>query len=323
VSYLGGGIVNIINLSMCSKFIKKHWQGNYPLYFSFWVNFILITLMYNGFESIVRHDFWQITLGLPVLISYLIFSRLILFPWQMVGLVRCCEKHFLQHGQTLLIRSIQGLIIVVIIVNAIGVIDTMHWYKLLQKQAFEKTMISDTKIYSLSLQNKATLIDLKGTFDFGITSDMEAMLIENPGIRNIVLSSTGGIISEGRGIFRLIDQYKLDTYVYRECSSACALAFIAGNKRYMAANARLGFHQYNLQSQTAFQPVDVAEAQQHDLKLLREKHVSERFLEQVFKQPSHLIWFPTIKELLESGVINALVGEQDNSGDKHKSVQTN
>jgi len=276
--------------------------------------------MYNGFESILRNDFWQITLGLPVLISYLIFSRLVLFPWQIVGLVRCCEKHFLQHGQTLLIRSIQGLIIVVIIINAIGVIDIMHWYKLQQKQAFEKTRILETKIYSLSLQNKSTLIDLNGTFDFGITSDMEAMLIKNPGIRDIVLSSAGGIVSEGRGIFRLIDQYKLDTYVYRECSSACALAFIAGNKRYMAANAKLGFHQYNLQLETAFQPVDVAEAQQHDLKLLRKKNISDQFLEQVFKQPSHLIWFPTTKELLESGVINALIEAQNESYHSDKTM---
>lgn len=284
------------------------------------MNFILITLIYNGFESIVRYDFWQITLSLPVLVSYLIFSRLVLFPWQIVGLVRCCEKHFLQHGQTLLIRSIQGLIIVVIIVNAIGVIDTMHWYKLRQKQAFEKSRISETKIYSLSLQNKSTLIDLNGTFDFGITSDMEAILIENPGISGIVLSSTGGIVSEGRGLFRLIDQYKLDTYVYGECSSACALAFIAGNKRYMAANARLGFHQYNFQLQTAFQPVDLVEAQKQDLKLLRKKHISENFLVQVFKQPSHLIWFPTIKELQESGVINAHVEAHNESYNTDKSI---
>lgn len=268
----------------------------------------------------MRYDFWQITLSLPVLVSYLIFSRLVLFPWQIVGLVRCCEKHFLQHGQTLLIRSIQGLIIVVIIVNAIGVIDTMHWYKLRQKQAFEKSRISETKIYSLSLQNKSTLIDLNGTFDFGITSDMEAILIENPGISGIVLSSTGGIVSEGRGLFRLIDQYKLDTYVYGECSSACALAFIAGNKRYMAANARLGFHQYNFQLQTAFQPVDLVEAQKQDLKLLRKKHISENFLVQVFKQPSHLIWFPTIKELQESGVINAHVEAHNESYNTDKSI---
>jgi ATP-dependent protease ClpP protease subunit len=279
--------------------------------------------MYNGIESLVRNDVWQITIGLPVLIAYLILSRLVLFPWQVVGLLRSCEKHFLRHGHPIRIRSIQGLIIVVIMMNAVGVVDTMHWYLLLQKRALDEANISETKNYSLSLQKDASLIYLTGSFDFGITNDMEAMLIKNSGTRGIVLNSTGGFVSEGRGIFRLIDQYKLDTFVYDECSSACALAFIAGNKRYMAANARLGFHQYNLEIQTAFQPVDIVQAQKDDLELLRKKHISSHFLEQVFKQPSHLIWFPTVKELLDYGVVDAHIGEQLGNQNAHKSIPVN
>ena len=263
----------------------------------------------------MRNDFWQFTIGLPLLITYLAFSRLVVFPWQIVGLLRSCEKHFVHHGQTLKIRTIQGLVIVVIMMNAVGVIDSMQWYLLRQKQALEKASISKTKNYSLTLQKNSTLIYLNGSIDFGITGDMEAILTNNPGIHGIVLNSAGGFVSEGRGVFRLIDQYKLDTFVYEECSSACALAFIAGNNRSMTANARLGFHQYNLELQTAFQPVDVIEAQKQDLKLLAGKHISSHFLDQVFKQPSHLIWFPSAEELLDSGVINTLIGAQnDNDG---------
>ena len=303
------GVVNILNLSNCFDFIRKHWGGYHPLYFSFWLTFILITLVYNGIESLIRNDVWEITIGLPLLVAYLVLSRLVLFPWQAVGLIRCCENHFIRYGHPLRIRSIQGLVIVVIMINAVGVIDIVHWHTLRQKRALDEANISETKNYSLSLQKDASLIYLSGSFDFGITSDMEAMLTRHPGIRAIVLSSTGGFVSEGRGIFRLIDQYNLDTFVYDECSSACALAFVAGNKRYMSENARLGFHQYNLELQTAFQPVDVVEAQEDDLKLLRKKHISSHFLEQIFKQPSHLIWFPSVKELLDAGVINALISE--------------
>ncbi len=308
-----GGVIDIFYLSTGASFIRNHWRGHHPLYISFWVNFILITLIYNGVESLVRNDFWQITITWPFLISYLVLSRLVLFPWQVMGLLRCCEKHFLYYGQLLRIRSIQGLVVVIIIINAVGVIDTLQWYKLRQKQALEEAGISKTSSYSLSLQKKATLIYLNGTFDFGITGNLEAMLVKNSGIRGIVLKSTGGIVSEGRGIYRLIDQYKLDTYVYEECSSACALAFIAGNQRYMTTQAKLGFHQYSFQLETAFQPVDLVEAQKQDLKLLRKKGVSEYFLEQVFRQPSHLIWFPTVEELLDFGVINALIEAQNES----------
>ena len=311
VVILTRGVIDILNLSTSINFIKKHWAGNLPLYFSFWVNFILITLIYNGIESLVRSNFWQITISLPFLVAYLVLSRLVVFPWQIVGLLRSCEKHFVRHGQTLTIRAIQGLVIVVIMINGVGVIDSMQWYLSRQKQALEKASIPKTKNYSLTLQKNSTLIYLNGSFDFGITGDMEAILTKNPGIHGIVLSSTGGFVSEGRGIFRLIDQYKLDTFVYEECSSACALAFIAGNNRSMAANARLGFHQYNFDLQTAFQPVDIVEAQKEDLKLLAKKHISSHFLEQVFKQPSHLIWFPSVEELLDSGVIDALISGQN------------
>lgn len=261
----------------------------------------------------MRSNFWQLTVSLPILVAYLALSRLVVFPWQIVGLLRSCEKHFVHHGHTLKIRTIQGLVIVVIMMNAVGVIDSMQWYLSRQNQALEKASISKTKNYSLTLQKNSTLIYLDGSFDFGITGDMETILTSNPGIHGIVLSSSGGYVSEGRGIFRLIDQYKLDTFVYEECSSACALAFIAGNNRYMAANARLGFHQYNFELQTAFQPVDILEAQKEDLKLLAKKHISSHFLEQVFKQPSHLIWFPNVEELLDSGVINTLIGAQNGS----------
>jgi len=307
------GVIDILNLSTSIVFIKNHWAGNLSLYISFWVNFILITLTYNGIESLVRSNSWQFTVSLPFLVAYLALSRLVVFPWQIVGLLRSCEKHFEHHGQVLKIRAIQGLVIVVIMMNAVGVIDSMQWYLSRQNQALEKASISKTKNYSLTLQKNSTLIYLDGSFDFGITRDMETILTSNPGIHGIVLSSSGGFVSEGRGIFRLIDQYKLDTFVYEECSSACALAFIAGNNRYMAANARLGFHQYNFELQTAFQPVDIAEAQKEDLKLLSKKHISSHFLEQVFKQPSHLIWFPSVAELLDSGVINTLVDSQNGS----------
>ena len=83
----------------------------------------------------------------------------------------------------------------------------------------------------------------------------------------------------------------------------------------MAANARLGFHQYSLELQTTFQPVDLVEEQEQDLKLLRNKQISNHFLQQVFKQPSQSIWFPTFEVLLESGVISSpIVIQNKNHG---------
>ena len=104
----------------------------------------------------MRSNFWQITIGLPFLVAYLVLSRLVVFPWQIVGLLRCCEKHYVRHGQTLTIRAIQGLV-VVIMINAVGVIDSMQWYLSRQKQALEKASISNKKNYSLGSPCKIIL----------------------------------------------------------------------------------------------------------------------------------------------------------------------
>ena len=101
--------------------------------------------MYNALEFLAHSDFWQIPIALPVLIAYLVLTRLVVFPWQVVGLLRCCEGHFIDHGQALRIRSIQGLVIVVIIMNAVGVVDILHWYMVPQRQALEAASISKTK----------------------------------------------------------------------------------------------------------------------------------------------------------------------------------
>ena len=298
-------------MSNWPDFILRHWRGQQSLKIAFWVNFVFITLLYNGLETLIRTGIWQISVGLLPLIFYLLLTRLVIFPWQLVGLIRTYEKYFKQHGQALRIRSIQTLIVVSIIINGIGVINAFQWIKWQATEAKKGPYVEIIPSYSLSLSKNTTLIYLKGTLDFGVTADLELILAKNPQIRGLVMESIGGVIAEGRGLFRLLNEYTLDTWVYGQCSSACALAFIGGKNRYLAANAKLGFHQYALQQRTIIPDIDVQEEQKHDLKLLRSKQISAQFLQRVFQQPSHSIWFPSAEELLKSGVITALVTEQE------------
>jgi len=73
---------------------------------------------------------------------------------------------------------------------------------------------------------------------------VEVLIKENPQLSFVILESPGGQIYEGRGLSRLFTKHQLDTYSYKECSSACATAYIGGKQRYPGSNDEIGFHQY-------------------------------------------------------------------------------
>ena len=60
----------------------------------------------------------------------------------------------------------------------------------------------------------------------------------------VFFDSPGGHLSTGLRIGRLIQQRGFDTAVedYTSCLSSCAIAWLAGNQRFMGFNARVGFH---------------------------------------------------------------------------------
>ncbi len=56
------------------------------------------------------------------------------------------------------------------------------------------------------------------------------------------LDSGGGSLYEGFRIAMLVHQKQIATYVSGECDSACAFIFLAGAKRYVAPDAKIGVH---------------------------------------------------------------------------------
>ena len=121
------------------------------------------------------------------------------------------------------------------------------------------------------------------------------------------------------------DQFVLMEYVCigqkqspRTCKSACTTAFIDGAKRHLGPNAQLGFHQYKLELQSPFPQYDLKGEQEKEIKFYRQQGISEDFLAQVFLAPSSGIWFPSIEDLVRSGVVdevrNSRMGDRDVNG---------
>ncbi len=127
---------------------------------------------------------------------------------------------------------------------------------------------------------------------------------------SVILKSPGGHVYEGRGLAKLFIKNQLDTFVYEECSSACATAFIGGRYRLLGPKGKLGFHQYKLDTsgygKYMFFYNPEAE-QKHDLELFRLRGVQKEFREKMYIRTADQIWFPEHKELLEMYVIDGIL----------------
>lgn len=295
-------------------FIGKHWKGEYPLGLSFWLIFVLLTAFYHYMEPLLQHPFSDRPLEyIGVTVGYLIVSRLIIFPWQIVGLLRSSDQHYLTHQRAFIRYGVQATIVVSLaltVAHIIGAAQSLVAYK--EKMEFQANQ--DKREYSLELVDGGRLLHLQGPLDFGVVEAVKRIVDDNPRIEGVVLDSEGGQIYEGRGLGMLIDQHELDTYSFVGCSSACSTAFIGGRKRYLGTNAKLGFHRYRLDSNNILQFYkfyDLEIEEKKDLDVFKAKNLNDEFLRKVFQTPYDQMWFPDTQTLIDAGVIHTVVDQKE------------
>jgi hypothetical protein len=293
-------------------FIGKYWKGEYPLSLSFWGFFVLLTVTYHTLETLIQPtSFDRPLVFIGVAVGYLIVSRLVIYPWQIVGLLRAVDKHYLTYGRAIIRYGVQAVIISSLALTAahiIGAAQSLVIYK--EKTAFEAS--PGKTDYSLSLANQGGVLHLQGSLDIGITGALKKMLDQHPQVRAVILDSDGGQIYEGRGLAMLFTERGLDTYSFSGCSSACSTAFIGGINRFLGKNVKLGFHQYRMDSEKILQFYkfyDLDIEQKKDLEIYRTKNINDEFLKRAFETPSGGMWYPDAQTLIDAGVIHAVVDE--------------
>jgi hypothetical protein len=157
--------------------------------------------------------------------------------------------------------------------------------------------------YTLTLSDDRSRVDLRGRIDFGVTAELRALLEHEPEVRTLRLQSPGGRIAEARGLVTVVWRYALATAARGDCASACTLVFIAGHRRELAPQARLGFHGYALRS-PVFGMLDPAAEMARDRVIFRAGGVDAAFLDRAMAVPHQTMWFPDRDDLIAAGVID-------------------
>lgn len=288
------------------RYLLNHWRGRLPLCQAFWINLVTVSVVGCLIEYLIHQYFQKRSSNFLIpAISYFIFFHVFIFTWQAVGVLRACDhniKNYISSGWT---RSAQFIVLT-------GFGATLIWGISLSQQLWKLKKVSEllaivtntTPDYSININDINTL-SISGTISPGITRELNNFLANTPGIEIIELNSKGGNIFEARGIAKLIQENNLNTHISENCFSSCTTAFIAGRTRTIGENARLGFHQYRINSHKLFAPnVNIQNELNKDMASFLKQGVSPAFLDRAFSITHDDMWFPSYRELIEAGIIN-------------------
>lgn len=292
------------------RYIQRHWRGELSLAVCFWINFLLPFCVFLYAEQFTLPPYLHGELTVTIaIITFVLITRLVVYPWQVVGVIRACNHYRKNHTDRSWAIVAEGMVVLSLAATLAATFSSYQMLLAYQQNLRAAESIEGMHNYSVNLINSdsnanqhGTLLHIRGPFQVGITYKVSAMLADNPQVTGIILDSGGGQIYEGRGLARLIKNNKLATYSLKRCASSCTTAFVAGTTRSLGRNAKLGFHQYK--NYAALPIVDINQEHDKDLAIFKEQGVSAEFLQKIFIRSPQQMWWPEEEELLTSGVVH-------------------
>jgi len=287
------------------NFILRHWRGELTLAQAYWGVGILVTIGAYAVGVAIGKFADPTQIGARyygIVFSAFLTLLCIITVWQIIGVWRSAGNH---------IRSTKryfwaSLARVVMVLAAIrSVIDFGNIIGPMLSESTKLAMgVDNTPAHQLRLLRGATELELSGGMPFGTAVAMKQLLDAAPTVKMIHLNSRGGRVAEGYEIYKLIRERKLITYTSADCASACTIAFLAGPQRYLASQARLGFHSAN------YGGLDekVLPGINDDIRQTLQQHgVQAWFIEKALATRGDSIWHPTSDELIRAGVVTKIV----------------
>ncbi len=270
---------------------------------AFWVNLVVLFVALGLLERFIFPPYIENESAVTIaVLLYFVVVKLIIYPWQVVGVLRVCDLRIKSNSGRSWAAAAQIGLVMSLAATLLASIASYQSLLVFKQNLILAQTPSTEPEYSLDLIEQGSLIHLRGPFQIGITNSVAELIESNPEVTGIILDSEGGQIYEGRGLARLIRENSLETFSLDNCLSSCTTAFVAGITRTLGTEARLGFHQYKTYS--IIPSINVANEQAKDRAIFAGQGVSAAFIEKIFIQPPESMWWPEIDELVEAGVVH-------------------
>lgn len=281
-------------------FFRRHYNGDYSLARSYWVNTLLISLFAPllGFMVVpwlVEH--FPARYGSAGFLFVTALGVAAWF-WAVSGTWASANKHVQRGGEPGWATAAKVMIVLGVIKTFGDVGNLMPALQEHMRVATGAQLGPSTK---LEVRADGRSILLAGGINDGTAEQLEKALTMAPAVTTVVLSSEGGWIREGKMLSDVIRKRELNTYVEGYCASACTIAFLAGKERAVAPSAKIGFHASRSVGSSAsnLSPEDTAQ-----LRLIYQNaRLPDAFIRQVTNTPYEGMWHPSHSELLAAGVL--------------------
>jgi hypothetical protein len=289
-------------------YLLRHWRGELSLPMAYWVNQVLLSVLVLMLlawlpETDLIQNSTPFLRGLWSLGVVLFVA--ILGLWQIVGVIRSAQAHPSRGGS-------RGWAVAAQVVSVLGILrlaGTLAQEAPIVVQAAQLIFHGDImQASTLRVLNHGTEVEVAGGLAFGTAQKLETLLDATPTIQLVQLNNIGGWVSEGAALEKVIEMHHLSTYTRGACVSACLLAFMGGQERYLARQGKLGFHEASVSGVGG----DVAsEGNNQFRQVFASKGLPTPFINRALATPPSSMWYPTQQELLDAHVITAVVNEAD------------
>lgn len=278
-------------MSRIAGYLTDHWRGKHSF-----LRVILFNLpgVCLALSVLGRH----LPDNPPLIIGFLVFTTVVLI-WQLTGAMRRADASLAEQGGLIQAGALFGVGLGVVFVSAVQGMD------LVVEHLLPAPPREPPKQLELEISADGQQVFVSGEIDFPKNTALQDALAAQPGLRELVLDSTGGSVFAARAMAIHIGAAGLDTRVDGLCFSACTLIFMAGQTRRLSKEARLGFHGYRFDKKNRVQTVEVNQEEQKDRVYLHERGVGEEFVNRIFATSPDRIWIPDTRALQQSGVLNA------------------
>jgi hypothetical protein len=290
------------------SYIVRHWRGELSLPVSYWINsFLGAVAVFAVFSCIGRLIApTDSPLGFAIVVSGAWFFLMVANSWQLVGVWRSAGKHKGRGGSGFW----AGLARVMVILGFLGLAGSLSEQTLPQLKESWNIAFGDPEMgkHELHILRGGTELEFTGGITFGVTEEVRKLLDADPSIWVIHLHSPGGRVAEARELRDLIRQRGLSTYTAIICASACTVAFMGGAQRFIAPEAKLGFHRGSFPGATDEQLAQEYDAGRSELVAMG---VPQWFADRAYSTPSNSMWWPTLGELAQADVVTAIASPED------------
>jgi hypothetical protein len=285
---------------LSKNLITRHWRGQFSLPVAYWIMgflggiFITIIMLFLSELLSPTFDFVPWRFLAVVVLAWTVIAAVSV--WQCVGIWRSATRYRATRAKLNKGTLWAGLAKGAVVLGILGLLPTVIDQAI--PQITEATKIAllgdpDMPSYQMRVMRDGTEIEITGGMKYGLSDDFQRVIAATPRLRVVHLNSVGGRIGEAEKLNRIIKEHGFTTYTSNSCVSACTIAFIAGHKRWLSNDAKLGFHK------GAFAGMQMGFAEN----LLKSTGASQAFISHTLTTPSTSMWYPTMDELLTNKII--------------------